>query len=87
MLSNDEDGSIAAGDCRDIIIYSHNWSEIFESIMTRPEDKELSTKDQKTNWLVIMSKEIKKLSKQSYSVPKSTFEMISEVYDWFSDNE
>ena len=55
--------------------------------MTRPEDKELSTKDQKTNWLVIMSKEINKLSKQSYSVPKSTFEMISEVYDWLSDNE
>ena len=93
LLSNDEDGSIEAwdcinlSDCRDIIIYSHNWSEIFESIMTRPEDKELSTKDQKTNWLVIMSKEINKLSKQSYSVPKSTFEMISEVYDWLSDNE
>ena len=93
LLSNDEDGSIEAwdcinlSDCRDIIIYSHNWSEIFEPIMTRPEDKELSTKDQKTNWLVIMSKEINKLSKQSYSVPKSTFEMISEVYNWLSDNE
>lgn len=90
LLSNDEDGEIEAwdcinlSDCKEIVIYSHNWSEIFESIMTRPEDKNLSTKDQKTEWMTIMSKEINKMSKQTYSVPKSTFEMISEVYNWLS---
>ena len=90
LLSNDEDGEIDAwdcislSDCKEIVVYSHNWSDIFESIMTRPEDKNLSTKDQKTEWLTVMSKEISKMSKQTYSVPKATFEMISEVYNWLS---
>lgn len=90
LLSNDEDGEIEIWDCitlsncKEIVTFSHNWSEIFESIMTRPEDKNLSTKDQKTEWLVTMSKEINKMAKQSYSVPKATFELISEVYNWLS---
>ena len=88
LLSNDEDGEIEAwdcvtlSDCKEIVTYSHNWSEIFEPIMTRPEDKNLSTKDQKTEWMAVMNKEINKMSKQTYSVPKVTFEMISEVYEW-----
>lgn len=93
LLSNDEEGEIEIWDCitlsncRDIVIYSHNWSEIFESIMTRPEDKSLSNKEQKTEWLLTMSKEINKISKQTYSVPKATFELISEVYNWLTDDE
>lgn len=92
LLSNDEDGEIEAwdcitlSDCKEIVTYSHNWSEIFEPIMTRPEDKNLSTKDQKTEWMAIMNKEINKMSKQTYSVPKVTFEMISEVYEWLHIN-
>lgn len=54
--------------------------------MTRPEDKNLSTKDQKTEWMAVMNKEINKMSKQTYSVPKVTFEMISEVYEWLHIN-
>lgn len=93
LLSNDEDGEIgiwdciSLGDCRSIVTYSHNWSEIFESIITRPEDRTLSNKEQKTQWISIMSKEINKMSKQTYSVSKMTFEMISEVYAWLSHNE
>ena len=92
LLSNDEDGEIEAwdcvtlSDCKEIVTYSHNWSEIFEPIMTRPEDKNLSTKDQKTEWMAVMNKEINKMSKQTYSVPKVTFEMISEVYEWLHIN-
>lgn len=33
-----------------------------------------------------MNKEINKMSKQTYSVPKVTFEMISEVYEWLHIN-
>lgn len=93
LLSNDEDAEIEAwdcislSDCKEIVTYSHNWSEIFEAIMTRPEEKSLSTKDQKTEWITTMSKEINKMSKQTYSVPKATFELISEVYNWLNVNE
>lgn len=88
LLSNDEDGEIeiwdcvTLADCREIVTYSHNWSEIFESIITRPEDGRLSNKEQKTEWMLSMSKEINKMAKSSYSVPKSTFELISSIYDW-----
>lgn len=80
LLSNDEESDIdtwdciTLADCRDIVTYSHNWSEIFESIITRPEEKALSNKEQKTKWIVTISKEMNKLSKFTYSVPKSTFE-------------
>lgn len=88
LLSNDEDEEISTwdcitlSDCREIVTYSHNWSEIFESIITRPEDVGLSNKEQKTEWLSMMNKEINKISKTTYSVPKTTFELISSVYDW-----
>ncbi|MDE6640077.1 MAG: DGQHR domain-containing protein [Acetatifactor sp.] len=88
LLSNDEDAEIdiwdciTLADCREIVIYSHNWSEIFESIVTRPEDIFLSNKEQKTEWMSMMSKEKYKISKTTYSVPKTTFELISNIYDW-----
>lgn len=88
LLSNDEDAEIdtwdciTLTDCREIVTYSHNWSEIFESIVTRPEDISLSNKEQKTEWMSAMSKEINKISKTTYSVPKTTFELISSIYDW-----
>lgn len=78
LLSNDEESDIepwdciSLSDCKDIVVYSHNWSEIFESIITRPEDLILSTKEQKTEWISTISKEQNKLSKSTYSVPKSS---------------
>lgn len=88
LLSNDEESDIEPWDCislsycKDIVVYSRNWSEIFESIITRPEDLILSTKEQKTEWINTISKEQNKLSKSTYSVPKSSFELISNIYAW-----
>lgn len=88
LLSNDEESDIepwdciSLSDCKDIVVYSHNWSEIFESIITRPEDLILSTKEQKTEWISTISKEQNKLSKSTYSVPKSSFELKSNIYAW-----
>ena len=88
LLTNDEESDIepwdciSLSDCKDIVVYSHNWSEIFESIITRPEDLILSTKEQKTEWISTISKEQNKLSKSTYSVPKSSFELISNIYAW-----
>lgn len=88
LLSNDEESDIepwdciSLSDCKDIVVYSRNWSEIFESIITRPEDLILSTKEQKTEWINTISNEQNKLSKSTYSVPKSSFELISNIYAW-----
>lgn len=93
LISNDEEADIdtwdciTLSDCKEIVTYSHNWSDIFESIITRPEDHGLSNKEQKTEWITTISKEKNKLSKSTYSVPKSTFEMISSIYVWLVGNE
>ncbi len=93
LLSNDEEAEIdtwdciTLADCKDIVTYSHNWSEIFESIITRPEDKDLSTKEQKTEWITTISKESSRIAKSTYSVPKSTFEIISSIYKWLISND
>ena len=88
LLSNDEDAEIdiwdciTLADCKEIVTYSHNWSEIFDKLITRPEEVGLANKEQKTEWISMMSKEINKISKASYSVPKTTFELISSIYEW-----
>lgn len=93
LLSNDEESDIepwdciSLSDCKDIVVYSHNWSEIFESVITRPEDQKLSTKEQKTEWINTISKEQNRLSKSTYSVPKSSFELISSIYAWLVGTE
>ena len=93
LLSNDEESDIepwdciSLSDCKDIVVYSHNWSEIFESIITRPEDQKLSTKELKTEWISTISKEKNRLSKSTYSVPKSSFELISSIYAWLVGTE
>ncbi len=93
LLSNDEESDIepwdciSLSDCKDIVVYSHNWSEIFESIITRPEDQKFSTKEQKTEWISTISKEKNRLSKSTYSVPKSSFELISSIYAWLVGTE
>lgn len=90
---NGEDGDIeiwdciSLEDCHKIVTYAGNWSKIFENIITRPEDCNLSTKEQKTEWIRLLSKEKNKLSKASYSVPKSSFEVICSVYKWIMHEE
>jgi DNA sulfur modification protein DndB len=74
---------VTFAECRDIVVYSHNWREIFENIITRPEDKKiLGGKEAKTEWIATLSKESNKLMKASYSVPKPIFEIISSVFEW-----
>ncbi|MGE9943232.1 DGQHR domain-containing protein [Bariatricus sp. SGI.161] len=89
-VSQDEDielisewDCITLAECREIVTYSHNWSEIFENIITRPEEKKITGgKDAKTAWITTLSKESNKLMKPTYSVPKAVFELISSIYQW-----
>ena len=78
---------VTFAECRDIVTYSHNWKEIFENIVIRPEEKELSGgKEAKTEWIATLSKESNKLMKPSYSVPKPIFEIISSIFEWLEKN-
>lgn len=92
LLSKDEDADvdvwdcISLSDCREISIYSKNWSEIFEEELTRPEETKITGgKEAKTEWLITLNKEQNKIAKPAYSVPKNTFEMISSIYKWLSE--
>ncbi|MEG2642264.1 MAG: DGQHR domain-containing protein, partial [Eubacterium sp.] len=78
---------VTLADFKDIVTYGTNWSEIFENIITRPGEKGImGGKDAKTKWIEILSKEKKKLERQnSYSIPKQTFELISDVRRWIVD--
>lgn len=79
---------ITLAECREIVTYSHNWSEIFENIITRPEEKKISGgKEAKTEWIVTLHKESNKLMKSTYSVPKKVFELISSIYSWMVQKE
>lgn len=94
LLQDDQDADveiwdcITLSDCKDIVTYTHNWTEIFENIITRPEERGTRvSKDIKSQWLVTMGKEIANLNKASYSVPKATFELISSIYKWQIEND
>ena len=89
LISNDEESDISEWDCvtlkecRDIVQYGKNWSEIFENIITRPEErKRTGGKEAKTEWLETVNAEKNKLTKPTYSIPKATFELISSIYSW-----
>lgn len=90
LSENGENGDIewwdciSFEDCYNIVTYSSNWRDIFEGLITRPEGLSLSTKEQKTEWIKLLSKEKNKLSKPSYSVSKSSFEIISSIYKWLT---
>lgn len=66
-----------------IATYASNWSTIFESVLTRPQDKGKGRKEEKLSWIDVCETERTKLEKNpSYSVPRKTFELINEVYAW-----
>lgn len=88
-LQNDEDIDVdiweyvSLEDCQSIVQYSHNWSELFETKITLPDEKKISGgKEAKSEWLSKISKEKTKLSKSSYSIPKGTFERVIYIRDF-----
>ena len=77
---------IGLKDCKDIITYASNWKNIFEPIFTQPDQKR-SSKENKTEWIAILGKEVINLNKASYSVPKEKFELISDIRKWLGNEE
>lgn len=70
-------------DCKEIVTVGSHWTELFENLLTRPEDLKLSGgKTAKTKWIEQIVVLQNKLSKPSYSVSTSEFEFIKSVYFW-----
>ena len=60
-----------------------HWTELFESLFTRPEDKKLSGgKSARTEWIERVANLQNKLNMSSYSVTITEFEFIKSIFLW-----
>lgn len=70
-------------DCKEIITVGSHWTELFESLFTRPEDKKLSGgKAARTEWIERVANLQNKLNMSSYSVTITEFEFIKSIFLW-----
>ncbi len=76
---------ITLKECREIVTSGSHWTELFENVLTRPEEsKKIGGKAEKTKWLERVEGLQNKLNNPSYSVTADEFEFIKAVYDWIS---
>lgn len=74
-------------DCREIVINGRNWSEIFDNIITRPEEVKVhGGKEAKTEWINRLFTISNKLIKANYSVTKDEYDFINGIYKWLLTN-
>lgn len=74
---------VTLNDCKDIVLNGKNWSELFETSMTRPNEKKLTGgKNAKADWLTRIYKIGRKLLSANYSVPTDEYQEIKDTYDW-----
>ena len=72
-------------ECKEIVTIGGHWTELFEDILTRPEEMKLSGgKAAKTEWIEKVEAIQNKLAKPSYSVTTAEFEFIKAVRQWIT---
>lgn len=70
-------------ECKEIVTVGSHWTELFEGILTRPEEEKLSGgKAARTKWIEQVESLQNKLNMPSYSVTTAEFEFIKAVYIW-----
>lgn len=70
-------------ECKEIVTAGSHWTELFEAILTRPEEEKISGgKTAKTKWMEQVESIQNKLNMPSYSVSTSEFEFIKAVRSW-----
>lgn len=73
---------IKLSDCRNIIIKSGNWSELFESKYSHPSQQRSKVKKTvKTEWLNKLAK-LSAEDFESYSVSEEEYSFVNEIYTW-----
>lgn len=89
ITSGDGSGTVSIWDCvslkecREIATVGSHWTDLFESVLTRPEDVKISGgKSAKTKWMEQVESIQNKLNMASYSVSNEEFEFIKSVHTW-----
>lgn len=73
-------------ECKEIVTVGSHWTELFEGILTRPEEEKISGgKAARTKWIEQVESLQNKLNMPSYSVTTAEFEFIKAVYTWIKD--
>lgn len=70
-------------ECKEIVTVGSHWTEMFDTILTRPEEAKINGgKTAKTKWMEQVESIQNKLNMPSYSVSTSEFEFIKAVRSW-----
>lgn len=70
-------------ECKEIVTSGSHWTELFEAVLTRPEDADKAGgKSAKTDWISQIEILQNKLNMPSYSVTSTEFEFIKSVHIW-----
>lgn len=72
--------------CRDIVVFGKNWSEIFEKKFTLPSElKKGGGKQAKVEWMVLIDKLQRRAIKSNFTVAKTEYQTLGEVYQQFEE--
>lgn len=89
IASGDESNTISIWDCitlkecKEIVTIGGHWTELFEHLLTRPEEAKISGgKAARTKWIEQVEILQNKLKMPSYSVTTKEFDFIRSVYLW-----
>lgn len=72
-------------DCKEIATSGAHWTDLFHSILTRPEDAHLpGGKNARTKWIEQLETLQRQLNSPSYSISASDFDFIKSIHSWLS---
>ena len=74
---------VRLSECKEIITYGKNWTEVFEGAMVVPgEEKIAGGKSVKSEWLSKLNSIRNKLDKPTFSVSSEEYTYIKKIYAW-----
>lgn len=75
-------------DCKSIIQFGRNWSNLFENYFTLDSQVKINGgKKAKTEWLAILDKLQRNAGKSTFSVKKDEYHLLCEIYEKFVQQE
>lgn len=75
---------VTIANCRDIAIFSSNWTELFENSYTRPEEISIrGGKTEKTAWIAKFAT-IANNSNASYSFSEEEYLFLKAIHSWLN---
>ena len=74
---------VSLKECKEIVTIGSHWTDLFESVLTRPEEAKLAGgKAAKTKWIEQIEVLQNKLNMPSFSVTSTDFDFIRAVHGW-----